>query len=1082
MKRNLILTLVLLFSLEQVSAQISARMFRHPDVSMTHITFVYAGDIWVVSKRGGTANRLSSPNGQENFPKFSPDGKTIAFTAKYDGNWDVYTIPTAGGVPQRLTSHGGFDQVMDWHPDGDKILFSSSRESGRQRFTQLYEIAKTGGVASKLALPYGTLATYSPDGGKLAFNFKSRINRTWKRYKGGWAPDMWTYDLATNTSTNFTNNPASDEFPMWAESQIFYLSDAGPNSRYNLWVYDEAGSSNTQLTTNSGFDIHFPSIGPKEIVYEAEGKLFLMDIVSKESREVRVSVVTDQISLAKKQVSVAQYQSWYDVSPDGKRLIVSARGDVFSVPAEEGITRNFTQSDGANDRTPAWSPDGKKVAYWSDASGEYQLQLYDVEMGTTAEVTNYTSGFKYQLFWSPDSKKLAFVNQAMEINYFNATTRETIKIDKGLFMMHGNLSNFTFSWSSDSKWLAYANDDKNRNSSIYLFNLVNGTSQRVTSEFYSDFSPTFDPDNKYLFFLTNRDVSPVYSDFDNTFIYPNSTMVAAVPLTKSIASPLAPKSDEVEIEKEEPKEEPSSKNKKKKKDEDEKPKTESLKIDLDGFETRIVLLPLDAGNYFGLEAVSGKVVFQQGANSGSGDNSAAIKYFDLEERETNTIIGKANGFEISSNGKKIAISSGGKTTVVDIASDQKMDKATDLSNMVMTVDPKKEWKQIFKDTWRLERDYFYDKDMHGLDWEAVGKQYEALVDQSVTRWDVNFVLGELIGELNASHTYRGGGDTETTKNVNVGYLGVDWEATDGAYRIERIVRGAPWDAEVRSPLDVPGVNINAGDYILEVNGTPLSTSAEPYAGFQGLAGKTIELTVNGIPSKVGSRKVLVETLRSENRLRHLEWIEGNRKAVEEGTNGRVGYIYVRSTGVDGQNELMRQFAAQFHKDGLIIDERFNSGGQIPDRFIEMLNRKALAYWAVRDGETWQWPPSANFGPKAMLINGWSGSGGDAFPDYFKKSGLGPLIGTRTWGGLIGISGAPGLIDGGGVTVPSFRMYDPDGEWFKEGYGVDPDIEVKENPGELSQGTDGQLVRAIEWINQELQNYQGKPARPAKEDR
>ncbi len=1080
MKRLLVLILGLLL-LEQASAQINARMFRHLDVSETHIAFVYAGDIWIVSKNGGTANKLSSPNGEENFPKFSPDGNTIAFTAKYNGNWDVYTIPTSGGIPKRLTSHGGFDQVLDWHPDGSKILFSSSRESGRQRFSQLYEISNNGGTATKLAIPYGTLACYSPDGSKLAFNFKSRINRTWKRYKGGWAPDMWIYDLASNTSTNFTNNSGSDEFPMWADGQIFYLSDSGPNTRYNIWVYDESAGTNTQLTNNADFDIHFPSIGPSDIVYEAEGKLYLMDIASRQSSEVEVNVVTDQVSLAKKRVQANDFQSWYDVSPDGKRLIFSARGDVFSVPAEEGITRNFTQSDGAYDRTPAWSPDGKKVAYWSDASGEYQLRMYDVESGNTDELTNYSSGFRYQLFWSPDSKKLAFVNQAMEINYFDISTRSTIKIDQGLYMMHGPLSNFTFSWSSDCKWLAYANDDKNRNSSIYLYNLDSQTSQRVTSEFYSDFSPTFDPDNKYLFFLTNRSVRPVYSDFDNTFIYPNSTLIAAVPLTKDVASPLAPKNDEVEIKKEE-KEESDSKSNKKKKGDEEKEEDKSVKIDLDGFENRIVLLPPDPGNYFGLEAVSGKVVFRHFPNSGSASRNSAIKYFDLEEKEVKTIIDNANGFEIASNGKKIAISSGGKIAVVDISSGQKLDKAADLSNMVVTVDPKNEWKQIFKETWRLERDYFYDPDMHGLDWDAVGQQYETLVDQSVTRWDVNFVLGELIGELNASHTYRGGGDTESTSNLNVGYLGVDWEVANGAYRIRRIVRGAPWDAEVRSPIDVPGVNINVGDYVLEVNGQPLSVQNEPYFGFQGLAGKTIELTVNSSPSKTGSRKVLVETLRSENRLRHLEWIENNRKKVEEGTNGRVGYIYVRSTGIDGQNELMRQFAGQFHKDGLIIDERFNSGGQIPDRFIEMLNREALAYWAVRDGETWQWPPSANFGPKAMLINGWSGSGGDAFPDYFKKSGLGPLIGTRTWGGLIGISGAPGLIDGGGVTVPSFRMYDPDGEWFKEGYGVDPDIEVKENPGELSQGADAQLLRAIDWINEQLENYSGTPPRPPKEDR
>lgn len=1076
MKKIFITTLILSLFAYDLTAQINARMLREPDVSQNQIAFVYAGDIWLVAKSGGTANKLSSPKGEEKFPKFSPDGSQIAFTANYDGNWDVYVIPTQGGIPKRLTSHGGFDQVLDWHPDGSKVLFASSRESGRQRFSQFFEVNVDGGLPEKLAMPYGSLGSYSKDGSKIAFNFKSRINRTWKRYKGGWAPDIWTYDLATNTSTNITNNPSSDEFPMWGDGKIFYSSDNGPNSRYNLWVYDESAGTNAQLTNYSDYDIHYPSMGPNEIVYENAGRLYLMDLASQQSQEVNVEVITDQLSLTNKMVEANM--SWFDVSPDGKRLIISARGDVFSVPSENGVTRNLTNSDGANDRTPAWSPDGKKVAFWSDKDGEYQLMLHDVESGKTDQLTNYTSGFKYQLFWSPDSKKLAFVNQAMEFNLFELDTRQTTKIDQGLFMFHGALANFTFSWSSDSKWIAYAKENKNYNSSIHLYNTATKTGTRVTSEFYNDFSPTFDPDNKYLFFLTNRNISPIYSDLDNTFIYPNSTMMAAVPLTATTESLLKPKNDEVEVKKEEESESEDKKKDKKKGSEPQK----SIKIDLVGFESRIILLPVEPGNYNGLEAVSGKVVFMHYPNTGSADNNSSVKYYDVEEREVKTILSKSNGFEIASNGEKIAVSSGGKVGIVSIAEDQKLDKPIDMSDVKMMINPMNEWKQIFRETWRLERDYFYDKNMHGLDWKAVGEQYEKLIDQCVTRWDVNYVLGELIGELNASHTYRGGGDLESEANVNVGYLGVDWKKVNGYYQVGRIVRGASWDAEVRSPLDEPGVKVKEGDFILAVNGIPIDVSKDPSSSFQGLADKTVELTVNSSPSTANAKKILVKTLSSESRLRHLEWIEINRKKVDEATNGRAGYIYVRSTGIDGQNELIRQFAGQMHKDALIIDERFNSGGQIPDRFIELLDRKPLAYWAVRDGETWQWPPNGNFGPKAMLINGWSGSGGDAFPDYFRKAGLGPLIGTRTWGGLIGISGAPGLIDGGGVTVPTFRMYDPSGEWFKEGYGVDPDIEVKENPGELAKGNDEQLQRAIDYINEQLNNYNGRPSPPNKEDR
>jgi len=1063
-------------------------MFREPDVSESMITFVYAGDIWVVAKEGGTATKLSSPAGEEKFPKFSPDGNHIAFTANYSGNWDVYVIPTTGGVPERLTSHGGYDQVIDWHPDGSKILFTSSRESGRQRYSQFYEISLEGGMPQKLAIPYGSLGSYSPDGGKLVFNFKSRINRTWKRYKGGWAPDLWIYDLATNTSENITNNASSDEFPMWVGDKVFYSSDHGSNSRYNLWMHDTNSGTNTQITNYTEYDIHYPSAGPSDIVYENEGKLYLMSIANQQSREVKVNVVTDQISLAEKRVKAENNLAWYDISPDGKRLIASARGDVFSIPAENGVTLNLTTSDNANDRTPAWSPDGKSIAYWSDASGEYQLMVYDTQTGKTDQVSSYTSGFKYALFWSPDSKKVAFVNQAMEMSYFDMDSRQTVRIDKGLYMFHGPLSNFTFSWSSDSKWIAYSKENLNRNSSIHLFNTDTKSSTKVTSEFYNDYSPTFDPDDKYLYFLTNRSIRPLYSDLDNTFIYPNSTMIAAVPLNSTVEHILAPKNDEVSISKEESEdtdeEESKKKGKKagKKKSKDEATTDSSIKVNLVDFEDRITLLPVDAGRYGGLEAVSGKLVFMHYPNTGSANGSSSLEYYDIEDRKAKTIMSGVNGFEVSSNGEKIAVSSGGKMGIISISEGQKIDKPIDMSNVVMTVSPMNEWKQLYRESWRLQRDYFYDADMHGLDWDAIGEQYEKLIEQCVTRWDVNFVLGELIGELNASHTYKGGGDTERTSVVNVGYLGIDWSQSNGAYQVGRIIRGAAWDAEVKSPLDETGVDIKEGDYILAVNGIPLDATKSPYSAFQGLANQTVELTVNGSASMTNSRKVLVKTLRSEARLRHLEWIETNRKKVEDATGGRAGYIYVRSTGIDGQNELIRQFAGQQHKDALVIDERFNSGGQIPDRFIEMLDRKPLAYWAVRDGETWQWPPSGNFGPKVMLINGWSGSGGDAFPDYFRKAGLGPLVGTRTWGGLIGISGAPSLIDGGTVSVPTFRMYDPSGEWFKEGYGVDPDIEVKENPGELAKGVDAQLDRAIKYIVEQLENYEGNPKPPAKEVR
>lgn len=1059
--KKAILALILSLLISDLSwAQVSARMFRHPDVSQSQICFVYAGDIWVVNKNGGQANKLSSPKGEEMFPRFSPDGKNIAFSGNYDGNMDVYILPVNGGIPQRVTYHGGADRMQDWHPDGDKILFTSTRKSEKQRFSQFYLIPTQGGLAERLAIKQAEFGSFSPDGKKLAFTDRSRVFRTWKRYRGGTAPDVFIYDIAQKTSQNITKNNANDELPSWQGNKIYFLSDQGPAKRYNIWVYDQSTQQNKQLTKFTDVDVHFPGVGPSDLVFEAGGKLYLLNLQSEDYKEVKIQVSTDFMTMAPHMVKVKDDMQSASISPDGKRVVVEARGEIFSVPAENGYVKNLSNSSASAERYPAWSPNGKHIAYWSDKKGEYQLTLLDLESNEEKILTSYKDGYRYNIFWSPDSKKLAFVEQNMKIKVFDMNSNQTLEVDQGLWMMHGGLLGFTADWSPDSRWLAYARGNDNRHSSIFLYDMNTKQRHKVTSDFYNHNQPTFDPSGKYLYVTTDRHFSPNYSDYDNSFIYPNATQIAAIALNKEVPSPLAPKNDEVTIKSE------GGDNKKDEKKEG-AASSKDVKIDLDGFESRLVLLPMKPGNYGRLKAVKGKIIYQKYPNTGSGERQSPLMYFDLKTRKSQTILGNVNGYEVSADGKKILVMQRGKAAVVSVAPKQKMDKPLAMNDMEAMIDPKAEWKQIFNDVWRFQRDYFYDKGMHGLDWNSKRKQYGDLLEDAVTRSDVNFVIGELIGELNASHTYRGGGDLENADRRSVGYLGIDWAIDQGKYQVKKIMKAADWEIEQRSPLNMPGVNIKEGDYILAVNGIALDTNKEPYAAFQGLAGKTVELTVNSSPSMTGARKVIVETMRSENRLRNLAWIEDNRKRVEEATNGEVGYIYVPSTGIGGQNELVRQFQGQFHKKGLIIDERFNNGGQIPDRFIELLNRKPLAYWAVRDGKDWQWPPVAHFGPQAMLINGWSGSGGDAFPDYFKKAKLGPLIGARTWGGLIGISGTPSLVDGGFVTAPSFRMYNPDGSWFKEGYGVDPDIEVPENPGELARGTDGQLEKAIEWIKGQL---------------
>ncbi|MFT3749016.1 MAG: PDZ domain-containing protein [Agriterribacter sp.] len=1055
------------------SAQTDAGLFRFPDVSKTQIVFSYANDLWVVPKEGGTAVRLSSPAGVEVFPKFSPDGSTIAFTGNYDGNRDVYTIPVSGGVPQRITSYSGNDRIVDWTNDGKNVLFASIRESGKYRFNQFYTVPATGGPAAKLPLSYAEYGAYSPDGKQMALNFRTQVGRNWKRYRGGWNADIHIFNFETLASENISaSSDAADEFPMWHGNFIYFLTDRGPEQRMNLWRYDISKKSFEQLTKFTDYDAHYPSMGPDDIVFEQAGKLYLFSLTTLQYKPVNINVVMDRTALKPRLEKADKYIQHVNVSPDGNRVLVEARGDIFSLPAEDGFVKNLTMSTGTAERYPSWSPDGKTIAYWSDQSGEYELWLMEAgKESSTKKLTGYGAGFRYSLFWSPDSKKLAWLDQANKIKIYDLTTSQTYDVDAAMRYSYGEQESFSFSWSPDSRWLAYNRDLENWHNAVFIYDTKNKTKHQVTSGYYNCTKPTFDDEGKYLFLFTSQKFLPYYGDFDNSFIYANSTQLAAIALKADVLSVLAAKNDTVSLKKDEEKaEKTSAKDEKKKgKDssktsaEDKKEKDKPVDIDFDNIEQRLVILPPSSGNLGNLSVVKGKVIYVRYNNTGAPEGQSSVRFYDIEKREEKTILDGANNYWLSANKQKMLVSRAGTYAVIKPEENQKFEKPVRVSEMMMTVDPMQEWKQLFTDAWRLERDYFYDPNMHGINWTLVKERYLKMLNDALTREDVDFILGEMIGELNASHTYHGGGDGEAEKRESCGYLGVDWQADGKYYRIKKILKPASWDAEERSPLAESGIKIKEGDYILAVNGVPLTTAQEPYLAFIGLANKTVELMYNSTASFTGAKTAVIKTMDDEYRLRNLAWIEGMRKRVNEATNGDVGYIYVPSTGIDGQTELLRQLNAQTDKKALIIDERFNDGGQIPDRFIEMLDRPPVAYWAIRDGKDWPWPPQSNFGPKVMLMNGWSGSGGDAFPDFFRKRGLGPLIGTRTWGGLIGISGCPDLIDGGGITVPTFRMYNVDGTWFKEGHGVDPDIEVPEDLTAMAKGTDPQLERAIAEI-------------------
>ena len=1070
------------------SAQIDARLLRTPDVSATQIAFVYAGDIWLAPKEGGTAVRLSTPKGEESFPRFSPDGTMLAYSANYDGNVDVYVVPVAGGVPTRVTHHPAVDRTLGWYPDGQSILFASSMTSGKDRFNQLWKVSRDGGLPERLPVPYGEFAALSPQATSMAYVPASVDFRTWKRYRGGWAPEIWLFDLRTLAARNITNSVANDGQPMWHDKTIYFLSDRDEAKRANIWAFDVTTGKTRQVTSFVDYDVRFPAIGPADMVFEQAGRLWLLDLASEKSREIKVAVVTDRATLKPREVNAAKLIENATVSPSGKRAAFEARGEVFSVPAEKGVVLDLTRTSGSAERFPAWSPDGKSIAYFSDASGEYELYVRPADgTGEARKVTTLGPGFRYRPQWSPDSKKVAFIDQAMRIGVCDVATGAVTVVDKGMWMFHGDLDGFTVSWSADSRWLAYGKELENRNAAVFLYDTKNAKLTQATADFYWTGAPSFDPDGKYLYVLTNRSFKPIYSDLDNSWIYANTTQVAAIPLRKDVASPLAPKNDvEGEDKKDEKKDDKATNDTKKgdkpkddaKKDDkaEKKEPPKPVEIDLDGFEQRLVVLPPEAGNYDRVHAVAGKVLFRRLPRTGSSDEKRPLVYFDLEEREEKTVVADTDGVLPTADGKKVLVWKKDDWAIVDVKADQKMEKKLPTGELMMSVDPAAEWRQIFTDAWRFERDYFYDPGLHGEDWNAMRERYGKLLDDCVTRWDVNFVIGELIAELNSSHTYRGGGDAEKPLETGVGLLGADFALEGGAYRIARILAGAPWDNEARSPLAQPGVNVKEGDYLLAVNHTPIDVTLDPWAAFQGLAGKTVLLTVNSTPSLVGARDVVVETLADDYRLRNLAWIEEKRAMVEKLSGGKVGYVYVPDTGRDGQTELVRQFRGQFTRDGMVIDERFNSGGQIPDRFVELLNRPLYNFWGVRDGRDWQWPPVAHAGPKAMLINGWSGSGGDCFPYYFKEAGLGPLVGMRTWGGLIGISGAPTLIDGGNVTVPTFGIY-KDGEWIIEGHGVEPDVEVVDDPGLMAKGGDPQLEKAVALVMEQIAKT--PPVRPAK---
>ena len=1082
---------------------------RFADIHKDKIVFSYGGDLWLVSSTGGVASRITTNPGLELFPKFSPDGKWIAFTGQYDGNFNVYVMPSEGGQPKQLTfapdvgdvpeRMGPNNMVINWFPDSQRILFLSRRDTYNTWFGRLFSVSIDGGLPERLVLPKGGLTSFSPDRTKIAYNRIFRNFRTWKRYTGGMAQDIWTYDFKANHSERITDYPGTDTYPMWHGNKIYFGSDRGPAHRINLYSYDLNSKQVRQLTDFKDYDVEWPSLGPDSIVFQNGGYLYVMDLKTEKAHKITVELPGDQDQAREHWASVGGLITSFDISPAGKRALFTARGDVFTVPAKEGSIRDLTRTPGIQERYAAWSPDGKWVAYMSDRTGEYELYVAPQDgMGKEVRITFDGKVFRLPPVWSPDSKKLAFADKSVRLYYVDLETKKPVLIDQGKY---GDITDYN--WSPDSKWLAYAKAGENQNHAIYLYSVEGGKITPVTSGFTDSWDPVFGQGGKYLYFYSNRNYNEVLGVYDMEFSNPKATRVYLVTLRADLPSPFAPQSDEAGAKKAEDSKEGKKGEEKKKESREEMLK--SFRIDLTGIADRVVALPIPPNNMGSLAASADYVFYGTtppvGLSGPLPGESRAIHVFDLKERKDSILLPDSDRFALSFDGTKLLYSApkqgeagpadfeeSGPTQqtfgIIDakpVKEPHKVgDGALNLAALRMEVDPRAEWKQMFNEAWRQERDYFFEKAMNGVNWEGERERYAPLLPHVADRYDLTYLIGEMIGELSNSHTYVGGGDYPDLKPVNVGMLGVDFEAdtASGLYRFKKIYRGQNWDSSLRSPLTEPGVDVKEGDYLLAVNGQSLRVPQNPYKLFINTAGQAVTLTVNSKPSEEGARNVLVKPLSSELDLRELDMIETNRKKVDEATGGRVGYVYLPDMSEAGLNEFVKQFFPQIRKEGLIIDVRYNGGGFVDQLIFERLRRILVGMDSARNWQSGTIPDVVFHGHMVCVTNHYAASDGDFFTYFFKKYKLGPVIGTRTWGGVRGIRGYIPLMDGGYVTRPEFSMYGLDSQWLIENHGVEPDIVLDNLPDQVVAGHDPQLEKAIQVVMKEIQERPMKlPPRP-----
>jgi tricorn protease len=1060
-------------------------LLQKPTLSKTHIVFAYAGDLWSVAREGGAAARLTSGTGTETDPAFSPDGTRIAFTGEYDGNVDVFVIPASGGVPKRLTWHPAADRVLGWTPDGKRILFGSAR-TAYSRYGEIFSVPAEGGVEEKLPLPSGYEASMSADGQSIAYEPTGKAFQMWKRYRGGRTTRIWLAKLSDSSVTKVPRTNSNDFNPMWAGDRVYFLSDR--NGPATLFYYDVKTKAVHEAIANQGLDLKSASLGPDAIVYEQFGGISLYDLRTGKSKPVAIRVQGDFPELRSKLVNVGRRLSAAAISPNGARAVFTARGEIISVPAEKGDPRNLTNTPGVMEREPQWSPDGKSIAYLSDESGEYALHIRPQSGAGEVKKIELKAGFYRSPKYSPDSKKIALVDSFARLFYVDLETGKQVEVGQDTYQMRtGDISG---EWSPDSKWLAYSKVLPNELSAIHLFSLADGKSTQVTDGLSDATNPVFDKDGKYLYFTASTNSGESLGLDIHAVARTSTSSVYLAVLDKTQPSPFAPESDEEKAADEKkpgdaPKPDtaggapPASGAKPA---EPSKPKAD-VKVDLDGIDQRILSMPMPPRRYTALQVgKAGTLLALEGPGPDATGPGMTVHRYDLKARKGDVPLTGVTSFQMSAGGEKALYRQGENWMIAALRPMPPSSAgaapppatppaggqgALKTSGIEVRVDPVEEWKQMYREAWRVERDWFYDRNLHGLDVKAAEKKYEPYLRNVSSREDLTYLFQEMLGNMTVSHMGTGGGDTPEVKRVQTGLLGADYEVAGGRYRFSRVYNGENWNPQLRAPLTQPGVNVKAGEYLLAVNGREVHPPENVYSFFEGMADKSVLIRVGADASGAGAREVSVVPVADESRLRNLAWIEENRRKVDQMTGGKVAYIYMPDTANGGLTAFNRYFYAQIGKQAAIVDERFNGGGLLATDIAEILNRKPMSAASNRVGSELV-QPQGIFGPKVMIINERAGSGGDAMPWYFKRAGVGKLIGTRTWGGLVGMAGGPPLMDGGFVGAPSSGIYNPlTGEWEVENIGVAPDIEVEQDPALVRKGHDPQLEKAVEVALEEL---------------